>query len=60
MKTRRKYELRNTLGREDCSILAVKTSQANYRLEEEVLQKSASASSVIKAEDDDVSNHNNL
>jgi len=41
MKKTRNYEIINTLGREDFSILAVKRSQANYRLEEEVLPNSA-------------------
>jgi len=44
MKTTRKFELINTPGREDFSILAVKRSQANYRLEEEFLPNSASVS----------------
>jgi len=44
MKTTWKYELINTLGREDFSILAVKRSQANCRMEEEVLPNSASVS----------------
>jgi hypothetical protein len=37
MKTTRKYELLNTLGRGVLSILAVKRSQAKYRLKEEVI-----------------------
>jgi hypothetical protein len=60
MKTTRKYELINILGREDFSILAVKRSQAKCRLEEEVLPNSASVSLGRKAEEDDDSNHNTL
>ena len=39
MKTTQKYELLNTLGRKVLSILAVKRSQANYRLKEEVIPR---------------------
>jgi len=39
MKTTRKYKLLNTLGRGVLSILAVKRSQAKYRLKEEVIHK---------------------
>jgi len=58
MKNTHKYELINIFGIEDLSILAVKRSQANYRLEEEVLPKSASVSSGRKPEEDYDGNHN--
>jgi len=60
MKTTRRYELINTLDREDFSILVVKRSQANYRLEDEYLTKSVSVSFGRKAEEDDDSKHNTL
>jgi hypothetical protein len=60
MKTTRKYELVNILGREDFNILAVKRGQANIRLEEEVLPKSASVSSGRNADENDDGNHNIL
>jgi hypothetical protein len=55
MKTTRKYELIHVLG----SILADKRSQANYRLEEEILPSSASVSSRRTCEEVDM-NHKNL
>jgi hypothetical protein len=60
MKTTRRYELINSLGREDFSILVVKRSQANYKLEEQYLPNSVSVNFGRKAEEDDDSNHHIL
>ena len=60
MKTTKKYELENILGREDFIILAVNRDQANFRLKEEVLPKSASVSLGRNADEEDDSNQNSL
>jgi len=60
MKTTRKYELLNTLGREVLSILSVKRSQANYRLKEEFLLKLCIRGLREKAEEDYDNKHNTL
>jgi hypothetical protein len=60
MKPTRRYELINAFGKKDFSILFVKRSQTNYRLEEEYLPNSTSVSFGRKAEEDDDSNINTL